>query len=155
MNLHCFLGLSYMPLGPPDPEVPTAGQPSETESGPSLEKTPHGRGQLTNFIPSPLNRLTQHRCVEKWLLLAKLPKEPGVQLILQMLHLERSPPKPFSSSLQTGAQNPTARCLPSSPWGLQFDSTDLSMVFLYPSFLLSNLGSFWSVPSGLPLLHAK
>lgn len=109
LNRHCFLGLSYMPLGPPDPEVPPAGQPSETESGPSLGKDTSWQRKADKLYPHPSIQVHS----------AQVCREvPSVQLILQMLHLEWSAPKPFSSSLQTRAQDPAVPCLPSSPWGL-------------------------------------
>ncbi|MXQ95096.1 hypothetical protein E5288_WYG010492 [Bos mutus] len=64
---------------------------------PALEKTLHARAKLMGFTPTlwsgPVTTVVQGVVVP-----AKQPEEPGIQLLLQTLHLELSLQGPFSPS---------------------------------------------------------
>lgn len=85
----------------------------------------------------------------------KLPSKPGVQCLLQMLHLEWNLQRPFSPNSQARVWDPSTPCLPSSPWGLQSGSCKLlygvfitKLSALRPEFLFA-----WS--SWAASFHAK
>lgn len=96
-----------MPLQPPEPEVPTTPcQFSETESGPSLGQCTLCKGKADRLYPKHMDRSAHCSGAGGVAVLAKLPGEPGVQLLLQMLHLEWSLQGSFRRSLQTRAGGP-------------------------------------------------
>lgn len=103
-------------LIPPKSEVPTPGQPSKPESDPSLGQYTLCHGNADRLYPNCLNRSIYHSCAVGFAVLAKLPEELGVQLLLKVLHLEWNPQASFSLSPQARAWDPTTDCLPSSPW---------------------------------------
>lgn len=99
-----FTESSLIPSSPigafrtPDPEVPTPGQPPEPEYGPRAGL----RDSTLTLRAGPAT--TDCRGV---VVPAKLPKKPGVQLLLPMQHLQLSPQGVSSPSPQARAQDPS------------------------------------------------
>nr|XP_035935462.1 chitotriosidase-1 isoform X1 [Halichoerus grypus] len=57
------LSLPYMPLGTPEPEVPTPRRPSEPERGPSLEQDTFCQGKANGLYPNPRDQTSYYSCV--------------------------------------------------------------------------------------------
>ncbi|XP_027976052.1 chitotriosidase-1 isoform X2 [Eumetopias jubatus] len=61
--LQLELSLPYMPLGTPEPEVPTPPRPSEPEHGPSLEQGTFCQGKADGLYPNPRDQSSYYSCV--------------------------------------------------------------------------------------------
>nr|XP_025711121.1 chitotriosidase-1 isoform X3 [Callorhinus ursinus] len=61
--LQLELSLPYMPLGTPEPEVPTPPRPSEPEHGPSLEQGTFCQGKADGLYPNPWDQSSYYSCV--------------------------------------------------------------------------------------------
>lgn len=145
-----------MPLGLQGHKIPTPGQPSEPESGSSLGPDAFSQGKADRLDPTGLDSSTHHSCAGGMAVPAKSSKEPCVQLLLQMLHPDCNPQVPSDPALDQSPGSDQAR-LTSSPWVLQLGSCrPLWSHERHPmAFLVSDLGSFCSDPSRLPLLYSK
>lgn len=75
-------------------------------AGPSLGQCTLCKGKADRLYPKHMDRSAHHSRAGGVAVLAKLPGEPGVQLLLQMLHLEWSLQGSFRRSLQTRAGGP-------------------------------------------------
>ena len=108
-----------MPLDPPQ-NLMFLHHPSPLNLSmvPALDKTLHARAKLMGFTPTlwsgPVTTVVQGVVVP-----AKQPEEPGIQLLLQTLHLELSLQGPFSPSTWVRAQDHSTSHLPSAPSWLQ------------------------------------
>lgn len=116
-----------MSSGPPEPEAPAPGQLSEPEYGSSLGQDTFCQGKADGLYPNPLDWSSYYKLYRGAVVPAKLPEEPGVQLLLQMLHLELSLQGPFGPSTWARAQDHSIAHLPSSPWQLQSSFLCLSI----------------------------
>lgn len=83
----------------------------------------------------------------------KLPEKLGVELLLKMQQLELCLQAFFGISPQSRARGPNADCLLSCVWGPQSGFCRLLCGFSLTNLSALDLGSFWSGPPGLPLLH--
>ena len=115
---------------------------------PALEKTLHARAKLMGFTPTlwsgPVTTVVQGVVVP-----AKQPEEPGIQLLLQTLHLELSLQGPFSPSTWVRAQDHSPTHLPSAPWWLQsgflrLSSSKLSVLSLGQPLSAAPFCSSWA-----------
>ncbi|XP_054441527.1 chitotriosidase-1 [Pteronotus mesoamericanus] len=68
------LSLPHMPLGPPQPEVPTRSQPSEPEHGPSLGQDTFCQGKADGLYPNPWDRSSYYNCAGGRLFQQSCPK---------------------------------------------------------------------------------
>nr|XP_019591024.1 PREDICTED: chitotriosidase-1 [Rhinolophus sinicus] len=61
-TLQLELSLPFKPLDPPPAEVPTPGQPSRPEGGPSLGQDTFCQGRADGLYPNPQDRSSYHSC---------------------------------------------------------------------------------------------
>ncbi|XP_047609875.1 chitotriosidase-1 isoform X1 [Phacochoerus africanus] len=73
-TLQLELNLPYMPLGPPEPEVPAPDQPSEAEHGSSFGQDIFCQGKANGLYPNPLDRSRYYSCAEGRLFQQSCPK---------------------------------------------------------------------------------
>uniref|UniRef100_A0A8D1NLB3 chitinase n=1 Tax=Sus scrofa TaxID=9823 RepID=A0A8D1NLB3_PIG len=73
-TLQLELNLPYMPLGPPEPEVPAPDQPSEAEHGSSFGQDIFCQGKANGLYPNPLDRSRYFSCAEGRLFQQSCPK---------------------------------------------------------------------------------
>uniref|UniRef100_A0A8C4MXF5 Chitotriosidase-1 n=1 Tax=Equus asinus TaxID=9793 RepID=A0A8C4MXF5_EQUAS len=62
-TLQLELSLPHRPLGPPEPEVPVPGQPSEPKGGPSLGQDTFCQGRADGLYPNPRDGSSYYNCV--------------------------------------------------------------------------------------------
>ncbi|XP_046534128.1 chitotriosidase-1 isoform X1 [Equus quagga] len=62
-TLQLELSLPHRPLGPPEPEVPAPGQPSEPKGGPSLGQDTFCQGRADGLYPNPRDGSSYYNCV--------------------------------------------------------------------------------------------
>ncbi|XP_064333115.1 chitotriosidase-1 isoform X2 [Camelus dromedarius] len=68
------LSLSRVPLGPPEPEAPAPGQPSEPEHDSSLGQDAFCQGKADGLYPNPLDRTSYFTCSRGWLFQQSCPR---------------------------------------------------------------------------------
>nr|XP_006218557.1 chitotriosidase-1 isoform X5 [Vicugna pacos] len=68
------LSLSRVPLGPPEPEAPAPGQPSEPEHDSSLGQDAFCQGKADGLYPNPLDRSSYFTCSRGWLFQQSCPR---------------------------------------------------------------------------------
>ncbi|XP_074176115.1 chitotriosidase-1 [Rhinolophus sinicus] len=61
-TLQLELSLPFKPLDPPPAEVPTPGQPSRPDGGPSLGQDTFCQGRADGLYPNPQDRSSYHSC---------------------------------------------------------------------------------------------
>lgn len=137
-----FPGLPHMPLGPPEPEVPTPAQPSGPESDHSLEQDPFCQHKAEGLYTNPLDRSSYHSCAAGRLFQQSCHRSLVLSSPCKCCTWSGVPKAPWAPAPRPEPGIPPQPASPALPGDCSLAPAGLPGVFPHPSFLLSDQGSF-------------